>query len=78
MMINAMQTLWWWCKITVIGLLSVTLLTVSLFNLASAYGLKNPLEFVMTFFSQSLLLMVGAVGILHVAWQIFAWIKRRK
>ncbi len=68
----------WWIKVAFIGLFSVLLLVISAGNLKNAYLLKNPMEFLMTFFSQSLLMMIGAVGIIHVTFKIYGYWKEGK
>ncbi len=68
----------WWIKVTVIGLVSLFLVVLAVLNLRSAYALKNAAEFLMTFFSLSLLLMIGLVGLIHVTLQIYAYLKRRE
>lgn len=73
-----MGTFIWWIKITLIGTLSVFFLTFAIFNLISAYQLKNPWEFVMTFFSQCLMLMISAVGIIYSTIQLYYFAKKDK
>lgn len=73
-----MVSIKWLIKVTFVGLFSTFILTLSLTNLMNAYQLKNPMEFLMTFFSQSLMLMIGIVGIIYTALQIYAYCKKEK
>jgi hypothetical protein len=66
-----MGSLTWWIKIIVIAVLAVLFLSLSVVNLISAYQLKNPMEFVMTFFSQSLMLMISLVGVIYSTLQLY-------
>jgi len=61
----------WWIKIIVIAVLAVLFLSLSVVNLISAYQLKNPMEFVMTFFSHSLMLMISLVGVIYSTLQLY-------
>lgn len=73
-----MGSLIWWIKIIVIAILAVFFLSLSIVNLISAYQLKNPIEFVMTFFSQSLMLMISMVGIIYPILQLYYYLKKEK
>ncbi len=66
----------WWIKMAFITIISAFFLVISGGNLISAYQLKNPAEFVMTFFSQSLMLMISVVGIIYAVIQITVFLKR--
>lgn len=73
------MTLWiWWVRITFIGVFSLFLLMVSIFYLKQAYELSNPLEFVVTFFSQCLMLMIATVGIIYTFFQVHQYFKKEK
>ena len=63
----------WWIKNIVIAILAVFFLSLSIVNLISAYDLKNPAEFVMMFFSQSLMLMISLVGIIYPILQLYSY-----
>lgn len=67
-----------WTKITLISIVSIFLIILSIFNLGSAYQLKNPVEFVMTFFSQCLMLMIGMVGIIYAAIRLHPFFKKEQ
>ena len=47
-------------------------------TLIGAFHLKNPLEFIMYFFSASLMILVSIVGILYPAFQVHAYLKAGK
>jgi ABC-type multidrug transport system permease subunit len=68
----------WWIKIIVIAVLAVLFLSLSVVNLISAYQLKNPMEFVMAFFSQSLMLMISLVGVIYSILQLYYYYKKEK
>lgn len=71
-----MGSLGWWMKIVVIALVSAFFLTLSVTNLISAYQMKHPLEFVMVFFSQSLMLMISIVGLIYSFLQLYLFLKK--
>ena len=71
-----MGSLGWWIKIVFIALVSAFFLTLSVTNLISAYQMKNPLEFVMVFFSQSLMLMISIVGLIYSFLQLYLFLKK--
>jgi hypothetical protein len=54
-----------WIKNIAVLLLSVLFLIIGVNTLWGSYSLKNPLEFVMYFFSASLLILVCIVGIIY-------------
>jgi hypothetical protein len=62
----------WWGKMILIGLLSFFFLVFGIETLIGAFHLKNPLEFIMYFFSASLMILVSIVGILYPAFQVHA------
>jgi hypothetical protein len=54
-----------WIKNIAVLLLSLLFLTIGINTLSGSYSLNNPLEFVMYFFSASLLILVCIVGIIY-------------
>lgn len=54
-----------WVKNIAVLLLSLLFLIVGINTLSGSFSLKNPLEFVMYFFSASLLILVCIVGIIY-------------
>ena len=54
-----------WIKNVAVLLLSLLFLIIGINILLGSYNLKNPLEFVMNFFSASLLILVCIVGIIY-------------
>jgi hypothetical protein len=54
-----------WIKNIAVLLLSLLFLIIGVNTLWSSYNLKNPQEFVMYFFSASLLILVCIVGIIY-------------
>lgn len=71
-----MGSLTWWIKIIVTAVLAVLFLSLSIVNLISAYQLINPMEFVMTFFSQSLMLMISLVGVIYSILQLYYYFNK--
>jgi hypothetical protein len=68
----------WWIKIIVIAVLAVFFLSLSIVNLISVYQLKNPAEFVMAFFSHSLMLMISVVGVIYSSLQLYYYLRKEK
>ena len=68
----------WWIKIVVIAVLAILFLSLSVVNLISAYQLKNPAEFVMVFFSHSLMLLISLVGVIYSILQLYYYYKKEK
>ncbi len=73
-----MGSLIWWIKILAIAIVAFFFLVTSIGNLISAYQLRNPLEFVMVFFSQSLMLLISAVGIIYSLAQLYEYLKKER
>jgi hypothetical protein len=73
-----MGSISWWIKIIVIAALAVLFLSLSIVNLISAYQLKNPAEFVLAFFSQSLMLMISLVGVIYSILQLYYYLRKEK
>jgi hypothetical protein len=65
----------WWLKLLVIGGVSLLLLLLGINTLLSAYLLKNPLEFIMLFFSASFMILLGLTGLIYPAFRIHAVLK---
>jgi hypothetical protein len=68
----------WWGKNILIGLLSLFFLVFGINALINAYGTKNPLEFIMYFFSSSLIILISIVGIIYPFFRIRAILKPKK
>ena len=66
---NPIGTLFQWITIGLTGLISLFFLFFGIETLSGAYSLKNPLEFIMVFFSASFIILLSGVGI------IFTFIK---
>lgn len=62
----------WWGKMILIVLLSLFFLALGIENLIGAFHLKNPLEFIMYFFSATFMILVSIVGILYPVFQVRA------
>ena len=73
-----MESFKWWIKIILIGIFSLYITILSALNLSSAYKLKNPFEFVMTFFSLCLMLMISIVGVIYTFFKVYHYVKKEK
>jgi hypothetical protein len=60
-----------WIKNSLILILSLFFLIIGVNTLVGSYNLKNPFEFVMYFFSASLLILVCIVGIIYFIFRVF-------
>ena len=60
-----------WVKNVAVLLLSLLFLIIGVNTLWGSYSLKNPMEFVMYFFSASLLILVCIVGIIYFFSHLF-------
>jgi hypothetical protein len=60
-----------WIKNIIILLFSVLFLIIGVNTLLGSYSVKNPLEFVMYFFSACLLILVCIVGIIYFFFRLF-------
>lgn len=67
-----------WGKNLFIGILSLFFLIFGIETLMGAYSLKNPLEFIMSFFSSSLIILISIVGIIYPAFRIHTFLKSSK
>jgi hypothetical protein len=60
-----------WIKNVFILILSLIFLIVGIKTLLGSYYLNNPVEFVMYFFSASLLILVCVTGLIYVFFRFF-------
>ena len=60
----------WWGKNVLIAFLSLFFLVFGINALITAYATKNPLEFIMYFFSSSLIILISIVGIIYPFFRI--------
>jgi hypothetical protein len=73
-----MGSCFWWGKMILVGLFSLFFLVFGVETLIGAFNLKNPLEFIMYFFSASFMILVSIVGILYPAIHVHAYFKTVK
>ncbi|HOG15969.1 MAG TPA: hypothetical protein PLB96_01380 [Syntrophales bacterium] len=73
-----MKSFGWWIKQILFGGVSLLFLLLGLNALWSAYQMQNPHEFIMLFFSSSLMILISAVGMIYPAVRIFACLRARK
>jgi len=69
------NTLFWWVSKVFIGMVSLFFFVRGINVLISSYSLTNPLEFIMYFFSSSMLILISLVGIIYSVFRIFRRIK---
>jgi len=67
----------WWLKIVLMGLLSLFFLLYGIETLIGAYSLKNPMEFIVYFFSASFMILVSSVGAIFSFFKIYGHLKAR-
>jgi hypothetical protein len=60
-----------WIKNIAILILSLFFLIIGINTLIGSYGLNNPIEFVMYFFSSSLLILVCISGLIYFFFRVF-------
>ena len=65
------MTILLWMKNIVILFLSLFFLIIGINTLIGCYRLNNPVEFVMYFFSSSLLILVCVAGLIYLFFRIF-------
>lgn len=76
--VRLMGSCLWWCKNIMITVCSIFFLVFGIETLVGAFHLNNPFEFIMYFFSASLMIMVCLVGILYPAFQVHSFFRPRK
>jgi len=65
-----------WLKYAAMSILSIVFLILGVETLTASYRLTNPLTFIMTFFSASLIILISLVGILYPVIQLYSLLKR--
>jgi Na+/H+-dicarboxylate symporter len=60
-----------WIKNIIILFFSVIFLAIGINTLIGSFGLNNPVEFLMYFFSACLLIMVCIVGLIYIFFRVF-------
>ena len=73
-----MGSYFWWGKNIAIAFFALVFLAFGIETLIGSFLLKNPLEFIMYFFSASFMILVSLAGILYPAFQVHAFFKTRK
>ena len=68
----------WWGKNILIAMVSLFFLVFGIETLIGCFYLKNPLEFIVYFFSASFMVLVSIVGIIYPAFQVHALFKPQK
>jgi len=75
---KSMGSYFWWGKMILLGFFSLFFLVFGIETLIGTFHLKNPLEFIMYFFSASFMILVSIVGILYPTFQVHAYLKAGK
>ena len=70
-----MNVFFWWISKLFIGIASLVLFIRGIEVLIGSYSLNNPVEFLMYFFSSSMLILLSAVGVIYSAVKIFKKVK---
>jgi len=70
-----MNTFFWWVSKLFIGVVSLFFFVRGIDVLTFSYTLNNPLEFIMYFFSASMLILVSAVGVIYCGFRVLRRIK---
>jgi di/tricarboxylate transporter len=73
-----MNSSFWWIKQAVVAALWLLFLVLGIETLIASYRLDNPLNFIMAFFSASLIILVSIVGILYPVAQVYSLFKPKK
>ena len=61
-----------------VAFLSLLFLVLGIETLIASYRLNNPLNFIMAFFSASLIILVSIVGVLYPVAQVYSLFKPKK
>jgi hypothetical protein len=75
---RSMGSSFWWAKNILIMMLSLFFLVFGIETLIGSFHLKNPLVFIVYFFSGSFITLVSVVGIIYPTIQVHALFKPRK
>lgn len=70
-----MTTFFWWISKLFIGFVSLFFFIRGINVLICSYSLTNPLEFIMYFFSSSMLILISLVGIIYCFFKVLRRIK---
>jgi di/tricarboxylate transporter len=73
-----MKTYSWWIKQAIIAILSIAFLVLGVQTLVASYSLANPLYFIMTLFSASLIILISLVGIAYPVMQVYTLLKPKR
>jgi len=65
----------WWIKILSISCVSLFFLAFGIQTLLDAYSLTNPFEFLMYFFSSTLIILISIVGIIYPVLRVHSLFK---
>ncbi|MBW2599695.1 MAG: hypothetical protein JRC60_06390 [Deltaproteobacteria bacterium] len=72
-----MNAFFWWISKLFIGIASLVLFIRGIEVLIGSYSLNNPAEFIMYFFSSSMLILMSAVGVIYSTVKIFKKVREK-
>ena len=73
-----MASFFWWGKLLLMSIFSLFFFAFGVEVLVGSFYLQSPHEFIMNFFSASLMVLISIVGIIYSAFQILTLFKPRK
>ena len=73
-----MAVLFWWIRQIVLILLGAFFLLFGIHLLISAYGLKDPYVFIMTFFASNFIILISAALIIGFAYRMITVYRHSK
>jgi len=68
----------WWGKNILLAVFALFFLLFGVETMIGAFQLKNPLEFILVFFSASFIILISLVGLIYPAFQVHGWFRFRK
>jgi uncharacterized membrane protein HdeD (DUF308 family) len=72
------ETLWTWAKYVLFGVFSAYFIFWGIVTLISSYSMSDPFNFIMTFFSSNLIILIGLVPVVGLCFKIYEWLKKSK
>jgi len=73
-----MKTYIWLGKLVIMTIISLFFSVFGIETLIGSFYLKNPFDFIMYFFSASLMILVSIVGIIFAVSRLYAFIREQK
>ncbi|MCG6538042.1 MAG: hypothetical protein L7F78_25830 [Syntrophales bacterium LBB04] len=73
-----MASFFWWGKLICTTIFSLFFLAFGIEALVGSFYLQSPIEFIMLFFSASLMILISVVGVIYPAFQVMPFFKTQK